>query len=114
MTTMLLATLLFASTGAIANTTTLNEQHESLTDKAVLSDFQNCATASAEFLRGNPEFLDLIKQGYRSAYGIIYHSETDMELWDEGHGISRQEVVTSILTRCLMSPGRWSVQGTHQ
>jgi hypothetical protein len=57
LTTTLLATLIFASTGAIANTKGLNEQDELLIQRAERIHLRSCALAQFQKLSNNPEKL---------------------------------------------------------
>ena len=57
LTTTLLATLIFASTGAIANTTKLTDQDELLIQRAQTIQFNSCVEAQFTKLVAKPELI---------------------------------------------------------
>ena len=71
MTTTLLATLLFASTGAIADTTTLTEQDKLLMDRAAILQMRNCIDANIQMLQNNRTTLTNIEYEYNNAWHKI-------------------------------------------
>lgn len=96
MTTTLLATLLFASTGAVANTAPLTEKENQLIEAAATLDMRGCAVASLEELR-NPE--------RRNALNALFQS-MNMELQGIGYEStgadlpSSEQMATAILAMC--------------
>lgn len=96
MTTTLLATLLLASTGAVANTAALTDQENQLIERAATLDMRGCAVASLEELR-NPE--------RRAALNGLFQS-MNMELQSIGYESmgaelpSSEQMATAILAMC--------------
>ncbi|MDN3611416.1 hypothetical protein ACODM8_18625 [Vibrio ostreicida] len=96
MTTTLLAALLLASTGAIANTTALTDQENQIIEKAAILDMRGCAVASLEELR-NPE--------RRAALNGLFQS-MNMELQSIGYESagselpSSEQMASAILAMC--------------
>ena len=70
-TTTLLATLIFASTGAIANTTELNEQDELLIQHAERVKFKNCVSGQLEKITKSTQFQTELGRQYEHAVGVI-------------------------------------------
>ncbi|GEM77706.1 hypothetical protein [Vibrio sagamiensis] len=73
LTTTLLATLIFASTGAIANTTKLTEQDELLIQRAERTQFRHCVSKQLEKLSNSPELQMDLGVAYEDAVAIIEH-----------------------------------------
>ena len=96
MTTTLLATLLFASTGALANTSTLTAQEEQLINEAATLDMRRCALHSLIELR-NPEKKEMLN-------GLFKSLNTDLKnMGYESNGSelpSSEEMAIAIMAMC--------------
>ena len=71
LTTTLLATLIFASTGAIANTTELTEKDELLIQRAESTQFRYCVDKQLEKLTKSPQLQIELGRKYEHAVDII-------------------------------------------
>ena len=71
LTTSLLATLIFASTGAIANTTKLTEQDELLIQRAESMQFQYCIDKQLEKLTESTQLQFDLGRKYEYAVEVI-------------------------------------------
>ena len=84
LTTTLLATLIFASTGAIANTTKLTEQDELLVQRAQTINFYSCVQAQYDKMEENRDLLAKLRDIFQTMQGNI------LDLADSrGHTIGR-------------------------
>ena len=86
LTTTLLATLIFASTGAIANTTKLTDQDELLIQRAEKINLRSCVLAQFQKLSNNPERLVELQ----SVFGVM-KGNIEALVIDNGFNISSRD-----------------------
>ncbi len=98
MTTTLLATLLFASIGAIADTTTLTEQDKLLIDRAAILQMSNCIDANIRMLQNNRKILTDIEYEYNRTWYEIRKLGLDNNYKDQ---ISTEELTSALVTYCM-------------
>ncbi|GEM77683.1 hypothetical protein [Vibrio sagamiensis] len=103
--TTLLATLIFSSTGAIANTTKLNEQDKLLIEKAANLNITRCVDRQLNELEENPERLLIMADTFRSTLPKVYDIYFRLNL-DFGHDFDyRQptvlETTIMLVANCL-------------
>ncbi|ABU72927.1 hypothetical protein [Vibrio campbellii] len=104
LTTTLLATLIFASTGAIANTTKLTEQDELLIEKAANLNISRCVDRQLGELEENPERLNVMRGAFEQATYAVAGIYDNLEI-DAGYVAHRKptvmEVTTMLVANCL-------------
>ncbi|WP_339388695.1 hypothetical protein [Vibrio caribbeanicus] len=98
MTTTLLATLLFASTGAIADTTTLTEQDKLLMDRAAILQMSTCMEKNLQRLESDPNTVELIAREYHDAWGRV--SQLGLSRTGKNR-ISTDELTSALVTYCM-------------
>lgn len=98
MTTTLLATLLFASTGAIADTTTLTEQDKLLMDRAAILQMSTCMEKNLQRLESDPEIVNIIEREYHDAWRRV--SQLGLSRTGKNQ-ISTDELTSALVTYCM-------------
>ena len=100
LTTTLLATLIFASTGAIANTTTLTEQDELLMNKANTLLMGRCISNMIDKLKSQPESIDYLKNTYFETRITILQNGIVPSTTSNPH-LSAEDLTISLMTHCI-------------
>ncbi|MCY9845293.1 hypothetical protein [Vibrio caribbeanicus] len=98
MTTTLLVTLLLASTGAVADKTTLTEQDKLLMDRAAILQMSNCIDANILMLQNNRKLLTDIEYEYNRTWHKIRQLGLDNNYKDQ---ISTDELTSALVTYCM-------------
>ena len=98
MTTALLATLLFASTGAIADTTTLTEQDKLVMDRAAILQMSSCVEKNLQRLESHPNTVELIVREYHDVWERV--SQLGLGSSGKNH-ISAEELTSALVTYCM-------------
>ena len=98
MTTTLLATPLFASTGAIADTTTLTEQDKLLMDRAAILQMSSCMEKNLQMLESHPNTVELIRREYNDAWERV--SQLGLSKLGKEH-IAVEELTSALVTYCM-------------
>ena len=98
MTTTLLATLLLASTGAIANTTILTEQDKLLMDRAAILQMSACMDKNLRGLESHPEIVNIIEREYYDAWRRV--SRLGLGSSGKNH-LSAEELTSALVAYCM-------------
>ena len=79
LTTTLLASLIFASTGAIANTTKLTDQDELLIQRAERMQFRRCVAGQITKITEEPEWTEELETAYTIVLDDLYENDTQAQ-----------------------------------
>ena len=99
--TTLLATLLFVSTGATANTTTLTEQDELLINKANTLLMGQCISNMINTLISQPETMNYLQRTYSETRRTILEHGIAQPTVPSSPYFSAEDLTLSLMTHCI-------------
>ena len=105
LTTTLLATLIFASTGAIANTTELTEQDELLIQRAETMNLDNCVMAQYNKLSKNPDRMYVLQSEFElmkyKIEALAIENDIDISSRDGNSSLTLDDAAIMLIASCI-------------
>ena len=105
LTTTLLATLIFASTGAIANTTKLTDQDELLIQRAKTMNFNICIVANSNKISTNPGMIYDLKEKFvtlqNDIRSVVIDNGMNLPIHDGNPRFSVDDAAIMLIASCI-------------